>query len=640
MWFLLRNGFLYTESTSGGFLVFNGEKMKKIMSFMLVVVFSLYCTPDRASQDFEKNLVRSASAPVFFFKSKSKTTKKFAGKKQGQIGARENASAPPALGLNREKNKKRQNQSCKKKQRDRLTGKKRKRIGLSGDGKKSLERRRKKQKIDAKRPALTIIGNACSKPREASQQAMFSVKKSDCHNIFKMYQCELKDFTENNSGIKVVKANGDGNCIIAGHEHGDVSIFDISDPKNIKLHCSYKHDFPVFAVCISHDGTLCASGDEKGKIQLYKKNGLLYEKKSEQYHDIAIDYMALCENNRGLVSKDVYGNIILLDLATNKHKVIREGNFSDTSDRVVKIATDKYMRTIVVGLKSGRVIVYDNTGEIVHEYTHKKEVECLSVAKNGKMVFSGGGDGVVMCWNLTDKSAPLCRYEHNRRITCLYNKNERYLISGDADGVIMIYDKQEKNGCKLEYRYAIRCLFLTGDETLLFIGKDDGEVVIYNFVEKKDVITYTCDNPVECVCPTNVGRCFAVGEAYSDGYFEINQLLYSGEENKLIRKSIYKEKCVVEENTEDELVSVQSSSDCNRFIALTEDGILTICENPPHVAQRNARLKNKENSTCQIFQDEKDRSDYLQDLKNNTMFDIVLQDRKIKVNDFILKLIG
>lgn len=91
------------------------------------------------------------------------------------------------------------------------------------------------------------------------------------------------------------------------------------------------------------------------------------------------------------------------------------------------------------------VLVHDNsTGQLVRKFQnlHEGHVSCLEGTRNGKMLFTGAGDGLILGHDLRMKEATVIVWHHNASVNALAFEDP-WLASTSSDGVVMLLNTEQ-----------------------------------------------------------------------------------------------------------------------------------------------------------------------------------------------------
>lgn len=92
---------------------------------------------------------------------------------------------------------------------------------------------------------------------------------------------------------------------------------------------------------------------------------------------------------------------------------------------------------------AGREVLVQDTmsGQIVRKFQnlHDGHVSCLEGTQNGKMLFTGAGDGLILAHDLRMKDPSCVVWHHNNGVNCLAFEDP-WLVSASSDGCVMLMD--------------------------------------------------------------------------------------------------------------------------------------------------------------------------------------------------------
>lgn len=121
----------------------------------------------------------------------------------------------------------------------------------------------------------------------------------------------------------------------------------------------------------------------------------------EAITDIIIDY-----KNCHIFTSSTSGVICVLDLSVpGKEKHIKEISSFEGEDSLKSIAFDPNSRELIVGDKSGKIIIWNlKTGQPVFVLdAHSKAIDCMFYDIDNKIILSGGADNTLKSFKLPEK---------------------------------------------------------------------------------------------------------------------------------------------------------------------------------------------------------------------------------------------
>jgi len=150
---------------------------------------------------------------------------------------------------------------------------------------------------------------------------------------------------------------------------------------------------------------------------------------------------------------------------------------------------------LVIGTKGGLIHVYNNkTLEFLDTLKlHKSSIKAVAYLNDKVSVVSGGNDGRLIKWNLSERNYSELITKSQEPITSIVNnvRGENIYVSCGND--ILIYDIfsiENTFDSKISMNDYIQCMAYLSDDKLLAVGLRSGEVKIVNPISKEIVHTF------------------------------------------------------------------------------------------------------------------------------------------------------
>lgn len=111
---------------------------------------------------------------------------------------------------------------------------------------------------------------------------------------------------------------------------------------------------------------------------------------------------------------------------------------------------------------------------------HKGAVYALTTAAERGCIFSAGGDGTVVRWDLRDPGNGLAVAQGERAIFALHRAGDGRLVFGDEDGGLHVLDLDQRKEVQLERAHVKGIFAITGlPDGRLVIAAGDGSISVW-----------------------------------------------------------------------------------------------------------------------------------------------------------------
>ena len=230
----------------------------------------------------------------------------------------------------------------------------------------------------------------------------------------------------------------------------DSSVY-ILDKEGEVLNKLNGHKDQIYALKISPDGSLIATGDRYGKVIIWDING---EKKLEtDSMKSQIRNIIFTKDSQSFLA---CGNSYETKLFNLRGEVLQtfSGHKGDVVD--VKLSNDE--KYIITGSRDGTAKLWNMEGEVVQEYGGKgSSIYAVDISSDGQFVVTGGWDRTVILWSIEGDSLMTFNGHTNFVSRLTFAKDNKFLASASEDHTVKVWD-------------------LSGNEIQTYLGHDAGLV--------------------------------------------------------------------------------------------------------------------------------------------------------------------
>jgi WD40 repeat protein len=236
------------------------------------------------------------------------------------------------------------------------------------------------------------------------------------------------------------------------------------------------NDTNVSAMAWGPGGEFLVIGRSDGKLLLREQQGTVKDKYFSEAHGAEVASIAVSSDGKIIVSGDQKGNVRLWN---------REGKpvgqpFKGHEGRVASVATSSNGQTTVSGGSDGKVLRWNQQGSVVSQLITSYSIgsgETVAVSPDGKFIVSGSERGMMRLW---DGQSTRVFKGHETNVSCLaFSSDSEMIVSGADDGTVRLWDLHGKPiGPEFRGQAAITSVALSPDGNTLVSGDKTGKVMV------------------------------------------------------------------------------------------------------------------------------------------------------------------
>jgi WD40 repeat protein/energy-coupling factor transporter ATP-binding protein EcfA2 len=194
------------------------------------------------------------------------------------------------------------------------------------------------------------------------------------------------------------------------------------------------HTAGITAIAVSGDGKTIVSGDEKGTVRLWDREGKPTGQ-SSRGHEGAVASVAISSNGQTIVSGGSDGKVLRWNLQGSVVSPPLITSYSTGTGETVAVSPNG--KLIVSGSERGMMRLWDGQASRVFK-GHETNISCLAFSSDGEMIVSGADDGTVRLWDLLGQPVGWQFNGHAAITSVALSPDKNTLVSGDQTGKVMV----------------------------------------------------------------------------------------------------------------------------------------------------------------------------------------------------------
>jgi WD40 repeat protein len=252
-------------------------------------------------------------------------------------------------------------------------------------------------------------------------------------------------------------------------------------------------------IAFSPDGALLAAGGEDGSVRLWDVKGKQI-RRTLAHHRSPVRTVVFSPDGTSIASGSHDGEVVVADLDGQNGRTVSNGKMAGT---VYSIAYSRDGKTLVVGASIPQLLLWILTDQFLKPALkgHKACVNSVHFRPDGKILASGGDDGLVILWDTQDRKQsgpPLAG--HAGPVNCVtFSPAGDVLVTGGKDHQVILWDLDSRRPMEFDDRMQdaeiAAVAFTPGGKTLaagidLPHGMDSWPIVKFWSVPEKTYLGY------------------------------------------------------------------------------------------------------------------------------------------------------
>ena len=253
-------------------------------------------------------------------------------------------------------------------------------------------------------------------------------------------------------------------------------------------------------------------GYENGEIEIKKEKSDFQIIKKVNF---SIKLLQFGENKNILIFNNSKNSIIIWDV--KEDKLIKKILIKNEKEiKCLKLSDNEKM--IYTGGKSCSVKIIDieNTEFPITLGFHEKTITCIEISKNGKILITASKDKKIKIWNPKKKKFIKIFQYHKNIINCLKISNcQNNLYSGGSDFTIVIWDLKNKNFKQVlgNHNGSVYSLEILKNRNLLFSGGEDHKIKLWDIINNEFLGVFgSCESSIRILKFSNDFKSLFVAE--------------------------------------------------------------------------------------------------------------------------------
>ena len=244
------------------------------------------------------------------------------------------------------------------------------------------------------------------------------------------------------------------------------------------------HGSTVRGVRYSPDGATVASGDEDGKLKIWRVSDATVQKTvavGSTMHSVAFSSggTQIVTGDRGNAVRVWTSSGAVAYVLSGHSSAVRGAEFSPDDTRIVSCGG----KDVIVWNVASKSVEFTLTG-------HTDEVLTVAYSPDGKKVASGGADKTVIIWDLATQKAEATFRGHTEQVNSIaYSANGAYIVSGGWDYNVKMWVPDSSLSLILDMKghtSAVYSVRFSKDMRFIASASYGGSVRVWNTMQMTD----------------------------------------------------------------------------------------------------------------------------------------------------------
>jgi len=283
-----------------------------------------------------------------------------------------------------------------------------------------------------------------------------------------------------NDGATALAISNDNSLVAVGLEDGSVSVYNLSTKVEIASFISVQSNAIISSISFNADNTEIAIASGNGLVRVFN-----FQSKKEKYRISNTGnqpQIIFSKDSRYLFIGSGIGILRIADNRNNGRIIANESNAHPLG--ITSLALSPDGRLLVSGGGDGVVRVWDSSDltPVDNYQAHQRVVLSLAFGNDSSQIISAGLDDVVRTCNLQTKQCTEINRSNNREVirSLAVATNNGHIVFGAGNG-IFIRDQINNRSFNplLNHRGSVNALAYTSDDRFLISGSSDKTIIIW-----------------------------------------------------------------------------------------------------------------------------------------------------------------
>ncbi len=248
-----------------------------------------------------------------------------------------------------------------------------------------------------------------------------------------------------------------------------------------RIELTIYHPTTLFALAVSHDATIIATGGDEGVIYLWHGQTGQLQHTLKGTMKTAIRALAIDSSQQLLAAGGSDGSIALWDLTLGKQIAVLDGHEQAVTS-LLFIRNDKILISSAV---DGTIKIWNMDTLNIHVTLsgHGDIVSAVKASSDGEMLASSSYDRTVKIWDMANQEPKYVLQGHDMPVSAIdLDETGSILVSGSYDRTVRIWDARDGHLIDLirGLTFEFRSLAFSADSQFIAAGSSDYHIYVWD----------------------------------------------------------------------------------------------------------------------------------------------------------------